>query len=572
MDEKEVVEEKRAKNFIWAAAEDYKISPMYLAFAPDGTADVYLNLMIGFSYRFYDGEKLETFFAMLDDKDQGLYEGMLWIGLECVIYKKEVKWRPALQELREEYARANLLREKKWMDRSLIERLRSAHCREILHQPSGLKTDEQILLEELDFEESLSTVELLDRIKDIYWKYFSYKPLPAKKKEGGYFLQKVLPAFRSPGKIENTYVRAKRYEDAVTGGEGLEKAGRKTTHYLLQFSFLQSQKASKGYIESCFGKSMYREWEQKKIENRLCTENHKNCHLLFTRGDAFLQSELTPKMKKEVQLFHQDSKKQAKKNEAYEKEYSRIHKTAIARIEQKIRVLLEEKQTPERERANSGRLCAKRVWRACYLGDEKVFRKKVCEEQMGFSVDIMIDASSSRKNNQEMIASQAYILAEALTRCKVPVQMYSYCSMKDYTVVRLYRSYEETDKNREIFQYVSAGNNRDGLALRAAKHLMKQSPMEKRMLFILTDASPNDERNVTQGAFYKNKEYSDQVGIDDTKNEIQNLIKDGVQVLGIVLGSEANTQAAKQIFGKRFVKIQDIGQFADACAFYFNMV
>ena len=34
--EADIREIKRAKNFIWASAEDYELNPLYLAFSPDG--------------------------------------------------------------------------------------------------------------------------------------------------------------------------------------------------------------------------------------------------------------------------------------------------------------------------------------------------------------------------------------------------------------------------------------------------------------------------------------------------------------------------------------------------------
>ena len=36
MEEQDIKEAKRARNFIWMAACDYDIEPLFLAFAPDG--------------------------------------------------------------------------------------------------------------------------------------------------------------------------------------------------------------------------------------------------------------------------------------------------------------------------------------------------------------------------------------------------------------------------------------------------------------------------------------------------------------------------------------------------------
>ena len=119
----------------------------------------------------------------------------------------------------------------------------------------------------------------------------------------------------------------------------------------------------------------------------------------------------------------------------------------------------------------------------------------------GFSVDILIDASSSRKDSQEQIAAQSYILVKSLDLCRIPLQVYSYCSIRGYTVLRLFQSYGEIDRAEEVFSYVAAGNNRDGLALRGAGHLMETSEQEKKLLLVLTDGSPQDDRIAAEGAF-----------------------------------------------------------------------
>ena len=45
------------------------------------------------------------------------------------------------------------------------------------------------------------------------------------------------------------------------------------------------------------------------------------------------------------------------------------------------------------------------------------FERKDEVETPGFSVDILMDASSSRKQMQQKIAAQAYVLSKSLTNC-----------------------------------------------------------------------------------------------------------------------------------------------------------
>lgn len=108
MEEQDIKEAKRARNFIWMAACDYDIEPLFLAFAPDGSADIYLNLIIGLEYKWYEHDKIDALFNQLTGKNAMLYEGLLWIGLENALYEKERQMRPALYDLRLEYAKRAL--------------------------------------------------------------------------------------------------------------------------------------------------------------------------------------------------------------------------------------------------------------------------------------------------------------------------------------------------------------------------------------------------------------------------------------------------------------------------------
>lgn len=130
------------------------------------------------------------------------------------------------------------------------------------------------------------------------------------------------------------------------------------------------------------------------------------------------------------------------------------------------------------------------------LGDESVFTRPERGNDTELSVDILLDASASQIQRQESVSTQAYMIAESLTRCGIPTRVYSFCTLNGCTVLRLYRDYEETNKNEAIFDYSAAGWNRDGLAFRAAGWMMRSSHCERRLLMILSDASPNDDRKL----------------------------------------------------------------------------
>lgn len=598
-------EERRARNFVWAAAGHYGLEPLFLAYAPDGTADMYLNMIIGLSYKWYDAEKLETFFHMLGGRQEELYQGMLWIGLEQALYEKEKIHRPVLAELRQEYAQENLARYRVLKEYELIDQLRNGHCAEILGKSSGLSGRTEELLRELTFTGEMGIEQILAKMKEILWKYFSYEPKMIKKERGTYFLQKLLPAFHSIGKMHATYVKTKRYDDLSWEESGNGGTMEKARHYLLQFSRQGDEEKDRAYIEGCFGANIYTPREQKLLEDEVCTENHKNSHLYITRGypmeesvtqtgsnttvrhqeestereatdrgetashtaedigQVFGSGAINKRESREIREFRENSRRQAEKNRQYYEKNRTVYENSIRRMTEKLRLELDARMDEVPVQARQGNIRASQVWRALYLEDPRVFEKREEVSDAGFSVDILIDASSSRKNSQEQIAAQAYILAKSLDLCGIPLQVYSYCSIRGYTVLRLFQSYGENRKAEEVFSYVAAGNNRDGLALRGAGHLMAQSEQEKKLLLVLTDGSPQDDQIAAEGAFYKNREYTDQIAVEDTTEQVQQLKWRNIQVVGIFMGTERGLQTAHRIFGRDFVRIQNVQQFAE---------
>ena len=57
--EQQDLEQRRAANLIWNAAQNYALRPGYMAFGPDGRADLYFNSVIGAVYQQYDFTPLE---------------------------------------------------------------------------------------------------------------------------------------------------------------------------------------------------------------------------------------------------------------------------------------------------------------------------------------------------------------------------------------------------------------------------------------------------------------------------------------------------------------------------------
>lgn len=562
--DRDIQEEKRAKNIIWSAAGDYSFDPLYLAFDKHGHADMYLNLIIGFVYKWYERAQIDAFFDSLGTSKKELYEGILWLGLEHAAFEKEKTLRPALFDLRREYAAAGLKEWRRTGTDSPLLRLQVGRFCAILGKRARLSQQESSLLAELSFPASMDTEEIIAKTKEIYRTYFQYTPVPRIKKKGVYFLQKVLPAFYSLGKVHSSLVRIQPAPAGEINSPSPAGTLLKQMKLLLQISGMENDALSGQYVKACFGDSIYSERAAASLDAALCTGNHAGLHLLFTRGALPALTECPEKLRREVGMFRREALTQKEKNLHYYKNALPVHRSSILRLCEKLRHALESAILEDASFSRDGRLHAERVWRALYLDDSRIFTKMSELPVPSFSVDILLDASSSRKSCQESIAAQGYILAESLTRLHIPVQICSYLSVRGYTVLRQYRGYRDVNKNREIFSYAAAGSNRDGLALRGAAHLMEDSPCEKKLLIVLSDASPSDDRCAKDGPFYRNREYTDSVGIADTAGEIHRLRQQGIQVLGVFMGIEKDIPAAREIFGRDFVRIQDIGHFAES--------
>lgn len=113
----------------------------------------------------------------------------------------------------------------------------------------------------------------------------------------------------------------------------------------------------------------------------------------------------------------------------------------------------------------SGRLDTTKVWRAEYIEDNRIFHTYEDDNQPSFTVDLLLDASASRLQYQEMLAAQGVIIAKSLVECNIPVRVTRFCSVRGYTVFHILKSFRDK-KCDNIFNYYAAGWNRDGLAFR----------------------------------------------------------------------------------------------------------
>ena len=92
--------------------------------------------------------------------------------------------------------------------------------------------------------------------------------------------------------------------------------------------------------------------------------------------------------------------------------------------------------------------------------------------------------------------------------------------------------------------------------------MMRGSRGERRILMILSDASPNDDRKRVSAG--KKEDYNGLPGVMDTAAEVEKLRRQGVSVMCVFTGEEEDLSNARRIYGRDLVRIRSIEQFADA--------
>lgn len=547
---------KRAENMIWNAAGNYAFRPDFKAFDDDGQAQLYWNCIIGAARKYYEYPKLAELFKALDQYEDGdTYEGLLWLGLENALYQKELPARPVLKALRTDYARA-LTRKLGYVeDDRFYDAMALAHFRRALGEEPRLSKYDIKLLDEVEFTPDMDTDAIVAAANVLFQRWFQITAQLRKKEK--HLLPSLLGRKKGP-------IGSKRYRpfgtgfadhpDDVYGGENT--SGKREEHEL-------RTKLSAGelreFMESKFGEPMYQESKMMEIERSLCTGNHSSCHLLFTKGEV-----LKSKIQNAFEALQKEREAvQIEKNRRSFYEDLPRNMTAIAKLTGKIQNSVLLHLEPTEVKANSGLLSGGLAWRATYLDDDKVFSRREQGDKGNLSVDILLDASTSQKRRQELVSCQGYMIAESLSRCGIPCRVMSFCSMTGFTILRVFRDYGEWNKNDRIFQFVSNGCNRDGLAIRAAHHLINETSYEHKVLIVLSDVKPNDVMKIRARDGSELSAYEYEAGLMDTALEVRRARADGIAVVCVFTGNDEDVPSAKLVYGRDFARIQSLDKFAD---------
>ena len=561
--------QRRAANQIWGAAGHYDFEPMFLAIhSQENRPDFYMNLVIGLAYKYF-GEKTltELFVRWQGDSRQQMLDDLAWLYIEQIVYKLEIPIRPALEEVRMDYAEAFFAGEYKlsrqeWMSKNqLVYTLQSARWSRVSGRKLPVMTPfEKKLLLALTPENKVSQEEIIEKLVSIYKTFYLFdgkkhirKPLMLHfTGTAARLLTRIMPAQL----VKTDRVVVMRSSQADSSQNGIMQ-NKSSSHMILK-----KEETDHAYIENCFGRSLYSKQELARTEKELCKGNHAGCHVWFTDG-KYIPKE---KISAENRYLRNQAQLQMERNRIYYYKNQKLYQSIITQLSSQIRNCMMVHQQPDILPGRSGRLDPARVWRLEYVMDNRVFHANYEEKKPLFTVDLLLDASASRLQYQEMIAAQGVILSESLQACHIPVRVSEFCSVRGYTVLRILKAFEEK-KSDDVFRYFATGWNRDGLVMREMNELLRShsESADRHLLILLTDAEPNDSFRIQSSEqFPFGKDYGDEAAVNDTAAEVRALQRKGICVSAVFMGTDAGALKAEIIYGKEYTRIQEVGQLARA--------
>ena len=315
------------------------------------------------------------------------------------------------------------------------------------------------------------------------------------------------------------------------------------------------------YIELNYGRSYLSETEQKRLNRRLCRGAHADCSLYLT--DGILRNPIISN----AQFVN--AKRHAEKNKVQYRNNRNMLARNIELLTDDLKRSLHRRSEPEETMAWAGDIVPRFLWKVGRMDEPgKLFLKTNRRNHSEFVVDILMDASGSRRDRQAQVALQAFIISEALSNNQVPHRITSFCSFWDYTILQRFREYDAPrEENMRIFDFVTSSNNRDGLAIRAAGDSLMQRQEEGKILIVLSDGKPNDII-VNRPNSRNPQPYYGDYAVKDTAFEVRKLRGSGICVLGVFTGREKDLTAEKKIFGKDFAYIRNIESFSKVVGRY----
>ena len=548
---------RRARNIIWNAAGRYDFDPPFMAFFANGHPDQYFNMIAGLVQKWLDMPRLWDFFLSYEaDRRADEFDDFLWLGLENCVYEKELKERPILEALRRERAELFFV-EIQQMSRQQMEYQSMPVFTQQEYRwacvcgrrPPLLSPREKRIAEALLFSGELDTDGVLEAMRDFLQGFFRYTPGEGEEKH-----HKATPLARLL--LRHEHKRHDRLLVRSGTGEGDHEKARQQRHAGLG-RHVGPEPEDETYIRAVFGRCSLSEQELRILENELCVGDDALCRLWITKGE---RAETKDRDALEVR---ESAERQQKLNEAFYAAHSAMIQGSIRALSTRIETIFSSyfKHMPEDARA--GRIRPEAAYRLPVLDDTRVFLKDGEETEPEICVDLLLDASQSRMHSQEVLATEASIIARSLEKIHIPVRVCAFRSIRSFTVLEILKDWRQSDC-KGLMRYFAGGWNRDGLAVEALGRLDDDPAMlgRQRIVLVLTDGSPNDSTPLAASGLLAQREYEGELAVGAAQDAVKRLRSAGVRVGAVFHGNTSHLENVHRIYGHAYVRIQKANQLA----------
>lgn len=557
----------RLLNISWTISSDYSYDFENI-FKSDSR---YISAILGFSHKYFNLNRISEFFEKFYIKLNNYKEllTVMRITLENAIFEKILEERPGVISFRDEYISDffDSLNSKEIILKYEIESTFYDLKRGRIPISSNITFN---MVKEIINFKTLDTKKYLEFIEYIFEKYFHINkdiPLDTNHKIKTFIeksnpnnLNKNLKETTSNKNILDLDMDLEMYNIGSAEFTELPNFEEKR---VVEEEFKAKSSSEKDIYEATkkhFGKEKFPQWIKNKIEKEISTGIHKDIKLFFANGD--FENSDSYYAKKEEESFLD--------NKAFYNKNYLIYERSIRKLSQIVKNTLLQDNEDESIISDTGSIIAKDLWKIEHLNDQKVFRKFRKEESKDIYVDILLDSSLSQDRRKNIIATESYIIASALTRLNIKTRVISFSNFYNYIVFHKFRDYTDPiSKNIDIFKYHPTGSNRDGLAIKYMRYISPQVDSEK-FLIVLSDGKPNDEINLGLVGKQKlsAKDYIDKDAIMDTSREILLTKLKNINTFGVFTGEYEDIYTIKKIYGNDFAYITDLKRFHDVVGIF----
>lgn len=568
--------EERFSNVVWTISEKYSIDPDFtlVKFTGDRKIDLYNNTVLGGIYRFFDYEMIYSYINKIKveiSDPKPFFQIAVLVLEENVISNIEIS-RPAIKKLKEDVYKKILSSFFFNKPKDSADEIRFAYYSRKIGKSPAVNSKVYKLVKEIDKGKSISsTIELIEFLSKIFQDYFHFESyfdnenvVPEEKEalsDNTDTSTKDSPNSYLYDELQEEYVSAEYNPNAskIDPKDGYEFEDNKMNFNINPEVY--NKLTDK--IEQYYGASIVSFDELRKLEKKICTGMHKGCHIHITDGN-FKLSHINNYRVKYV-------KKQKEKNMIDYNDHYRVYNRNISKLKDIIQRTILRDTEYSKNISDNGMLRGDIIWKIKYLNNSKVFEKEVKEDIGDFAVDILLDSSGSQMERQSRVASQGYVISQALSLVNIPNRVLSFNNFLDFTIIRRFRDYNDPIiKNKNIFEYYATGSNRDGLAIRAVVESLEKRPEEHKILIVLSDGKPNDVKvtKTSSVAFNRDADYKGIKAVKDTAHEVRKARMKGIAVLGVYTGEIEDLDAEKLIYGKDFAYIHSIDRFSEIVGLY----